>query len=195
MTRDVPVREVMDREYVAASESDDALETAELMLREGAEPVVVLRGSEPVGVLTDRDLLALLVDRDADPASETVGTAMTESVPTVSPEQTLAEVRDEMAARGSPWLVVSDGGEPAGVVTEHHVLTGSALGAERDATEMAAGVNVQTDVEMTNATATEAASPGTEGFEEQSICEQCGSLSRDLASFNGQLLCADCRDI
>ena len=33
------------------------------------------------------------------------------------------------------------------------------------------------------------------GFEEQSICEGCGTLTGDLVAFNGQLLCGDCRDI
>ena len=36
---------------------------------------------------------------------------------------------------------------------------------------------------------------GDGGFSDQGICERCGALTSELASFNGQLLCADCRDV
>ena len=32
-------------------------------------------------------------------------------------------------------------------------------------------------------------------YSNQSICEVCGSLSRDLTNVNGQLLCPDCRSV
>lgn len=199
MNRDVTVREVMDREFVAASESDSALSTAELMLREEAEPAVVLRGSEPVGVVTDRDVIALLVADDADPATATVGDAMTESVPTIEPDETLAAARDLMAARSRRWLVVSNGGEPDGLVTEHDVLSSSTIGSEIDAAEHTGASAADAEGQLvdvgTSVTAVEVDSPKTEGFEDQGICEKCGSLSRDLTSFNAQLLCADCRDL
>lgn len=199
MHRDVTVREVMDREFVAASESDSVLSTVDLMLREEAKPAVVLRGSNPVGVLTDRDVIALLVDDDADPGETTVSDAMTESVPTVSPDETLAAARDYMAARSQQWLVVSNGGEPAGVVTEHDILSSSTIGTEIDAAENSGESTVETEPQLadasTSATAADVGTSETEAFEDQGICEKCGSLRRDLSAFNGQLLCADCRDI
>jgi formylmethanofuran dehydrogenase subunit E len=30
---------------------------------------------------------------------------------------------------------------------------------------------------------------------DQSICQECGALARDLSEVDGQLLCADCRDV
>lgn len=197
MNRDVTVREVMDREFVTANESDGVLGTIELMLREESEPAVVVRGSEPVGVLSDRDVLALLVEGNADPATASVGDAMTESVPTVGPDHTLAEARDRMAARSTRWLVVSNGGEPEGVVTEHDVLSGSTIGTERDAADAPDGGETRL-VDAGTSTTTADAGGGaveTDGFEDQGICEKCGSLHRDLSAFNGQLLCTDCRDI
>ncbi len=195
MNRDVTVREVMDREFVAASESDDLLATVELMLREESEPAVVVRGSDPVGVLTDRDVLELLVEPDGDPAAATVADAMTESVPTLSPDHTLAEARDRMTARSTRWLVVTEGDEPDGVVTEHDVLSSSTIGTEIDAANGASDREEQLVDAGTSTTVADAPSAATDGFEDQGICEKCGSLHRDLAAFNGQLLCVDCRDI
>lgn len=195
MQRDVPVREVMDREFVAATASDDLCETVELLLREESSPAVVLEGADVVGVLGDRDVMATLV-ADVDPETATVGDAMTESVPTTAPTATLDEARDRMATRSTPWLVVVEGGEPVGVLTERDVLTGSAIGSEVDATEEAAAG--EAEFVEAGATAAGAGAGGTvesESFEDQGICEKCGSLRRDLTSFNGQLLCAECRDI
>lgn len=192
MERDVSVQEVMDREYVGVSESDDLRETAELMLSEGVDSVVVLRGSEPVGVVTERDALETFVMHNGE--SPDVADAMTEAVPTVTPEVTIAEAADEMSAMSIQRVIVSDGDEPLGVLSEHDLMTASpfaptANGPETDTREQpVAGVSAGragTDEEA-----------GTEGrFADQSLCEACGSLSRDLSPFNGQLLCPDCRDI
>jgi len=75
------------------------------------------------------------------------------------------------------------------------VLTSSAIGTEIDATESvtdAAGSPVDA---RTSATATETDAAESGGFEDQGICEKCGSLRRNLTAFNGQLLCAECREI
>lgn len=194
MNRDVSVQEVMDREYLAASESDGLLEVVEVMLREEREPAVVLRGSDPVGILTDRDVLAMLVDGDDAVSDASVGDAMTETVPTIDPDETLAAARDRMASWSTHWLVVSDGGEPDGVVTEHDVLSTSTLGTEADATETPAEPAEQF-VGASGTATTDANAAESDTFEDQSICEMCGSFSHDLSAINGQLLCADCRDI
>lgn len=188
MNTSVTVREVMNREYVGVSESDDLIETVELLLREGADTAVVLRGSEPVGVVTERDVLALLVE-GPDPADATVADAMTESLPTVAPDASLEAAADRMSTREARRLVVTDGGEPVGVLTEHDLLTARSPESPRAPAETAMDSSAGTA--MAVETETEAA----DTFEDQGICEVCGTLTRDLAAFNGQLLCSDCRDM
>ena len=193
MNADVTVREVMDREYVGVSESDDLVETVELMLREDADTALVLRGQEPVGVLTDRDVLALLVEGPA-PETASVGDAMTASVPTVDATESLPEAADRMAARSARWLVVTEptAGEPLGLLTEHDLLESSRHAAE---TGPEATASVGVDAGRGTAMATESETEAQDSFQDQGICERCGALTRDLAGLNGQLLCADCRDI
>jgi CBS domain-containing protein len=188
MNSEVTVRELMNREYVGVSESDDLVDTVELLLREDADTAVVLRGSDPVGVVTERDILALLVDQPSLDGA-TVADAMTESLPTVSPDQTLDEAADRMSARSARRLVVMDRGEPLGVITEHDLLAGRVVEPAREATIEATMPGESTGSAM----ATE--EEPTDNYEDQSICEVCGSFSSDLSSFNGQLVCADCRDI
>ncbi|QLH78762.1 CBS domain-containing protein [Halosimplex rubrum] len=197
MERDASVREVMDREFVGVSEGDDLGETAELMLEEGVDSAVVLRGADPVGVVTERDALAAFVD--AGGASTSVSEAMTDALPTISPEATIGEAADELSAGSTERVLVSDGSEPLGVLTEQDLLTASPFARTANGAAMAepdravAGVT-EGRGEPAAETPETRRSDGSR-FDDQSLCEACGSLSRELSPFNGQLLCPDCRDI
>jgi CBS domain-containing protein len=198
MERNVTVQEVMDREYVGVSESDGLHDAVELMLAEGTESVVVLRGSDPVGVVTERDALAAFVERDAAHGT-TVDEAMTDEVPTVSPDATIGEVADRMSTEATKHVLVSAGDEPLGVLSEHDLITTSpfapAVGAgDGSGMETTEAMDERT-VAGVSAGRGEAAGEPAREYEDQSICEACGSLSRELSPFNGQLLCPDCRDI
>jgi len=204
MDGDVPVREVMDGEYVGVSESDTVRETAELLLSEGVESVVVLRGSDPVGLVTRGDALSAFVSGEGDAR---VAEAMRPTVPTVSPSATLGEAADELASLDTGHLVVSDGSQPVGVLTERDLVAASPFAPGRESTgpvTATVGRSDDPDVEYgeqiddqydENDEEFGGGRPPDRQFEDQSICEGCGSLARDLSTFNGQLLCADCRDI
>lgn len=183
MDRSVTVQDVMDREYVGASESDDLADTVELLLHNEAETAVVQRGSEYVGVLTHEDVMALVAER-VDPDGLTVGEAMTESVPTVSPDTGLDGAADRMSTRGSRRLVVTDGTQPLGIVTERELLASRAFSTREPTAE---------DVVSPGSSGVETAADEASGFQDQSICERCGTFASDLSSFNGQLVCTDCR--
>jgi CBS domain-containing protein len=191
----VSVRELMNREYVGVSEADDLVETVELLLDEGAEISVVQQGSECVGVLTERDVLSVLAE--GPPLEEaTVGDAMTESVPTVGPDESVEAAATELSSRSVRRLVVTDGGEPLGVLTERDVLASRTYGSEPGTTPAdTAPVGDRAHGATGNQSAARETSANTDQFENQSICEGCGALASDLAAFNGQLLCAECRDI
>lgn len=190
MNGPVTVREVMNREYVGASEGDAVAATAELLVAEADERALVLRGNEPVGVVTRAGLLEHLVS-DGD-GTTPVGDIMVQPVPTIDPEARLHEARDEMATQSARWLLVLEDGEPLGTVTAYDILS----------TSMLEGETVET-VEQTEQMATTGQAATTDGttsaaedsFDDQGICSACGTLTQQLASFNGQLLCSDCRDV
>ncbi len=188
MNTDVTVREVIDREYVGVSQSDGLVETVEVLLREGADTAVVLRGSEPVGVVTERDVLALVVE-GPDPQEATVADAMTESIPTVGPDTSLDAAADRMSTWDTRRLVVTNGGEPLGVLTEHDLVAARAPESPREREQTAMESSAGT------AMAVESETEAQDTFEDQGICEVCGTFTRDLAAFNGQLVCGDCRDM
>ena len=187
MKPDVTVREMMDREYVGVSESDDLLGCVELLLREDAEAAIVHHGSEHVGVVSERDILALLVE-GPDLEEATAGDAMRESVTTISPDASLESAADTMSTRSAGRLLVTDGNEPLGMLTERDLI--ATRRHELNIIETGAS-----EAEAVTAGMHESGQAPEGGFEEQGICEVCGALVHDLASFNGQLLCGDCRDM
>lgn len=191
MNSELTVGEVVNREYVGVSESDDLVETVEVMLREEADAAVVLRGSEPVGVLTERDVLALLIE-GPPPEEATVADAMTESVPTIPPDEPIHLATDRLSARSARRLVVTDGSEPMGIITERDLLATRTY--DRSMTsEESEMQSIEASAET--ALASEAQTEADDTFENQGVCEACGKFTRDLAAFNGQLLCSDCRDM
>lgn len=197
MNSDLTVREIMDREYVGVSESDGLVETVALLLEEDKENAVVLHGSEHVGVLTERDVLSSLVE-GPDPADATVGEVMSDHVPTVSPDETASAAADQLSTQSSRRLLVTDGSEPLGVVTEQDLLAGRSYSPEQaeaavEHTDAVSGASSTMSAEAgTTVTRTESDAGG---FDDQGICEVCGSLAGDLSAFNGQLRCAECRDM
>jgi CBS domain-containing protein len=192
MNGNVTVRELMDRDFVGVSESDRVRETVELMLEEDADSVIVLRGNDPVGVLTERDVLEQLVAGGV--ANATVGDAMTEEVETMRADRTVAEAADVMSTQATKRVLVTDGEAPRGILTEHDLLNTAPFGP--DGTRAASPEEGPVAVATIGERMERAAASASEGaLEDQSICEACGSLTRNLSTFNGQLLCSDCRDL
>ena len=182
----------MRREYVAASEGDSLRETAALMLEEGVEAVVVLRGQEPVGMLTERDALERAVETGSLDGL-TVADAMATDLPTVTPDESLSGATELISGTDTRRLLVAEEGQPVGIVSEHDVVTASTLSPDMNG---AGSVEAGDEAMMTEAVApaAEGATADTE-YSNQGICEVCGSLTRDLSTFNGQLVCSDCKDV
>lgn len=188
MNSDVTVRDVMTHDFLGVSEGDDLLNTIELMLAEEVDSVVVLRGSTPVGVLNERDVLSLLVG-GGDPGEATVADAMNDLVPTVSPEYGIDEAADVMSSEGVRDLLVVNGSDTVGLLCEHDLLSAATL--ERATSEDTVLENGGVDVLTGSRTEPDPTGP----LEDQSICQECGALARDLQELDGQLLCADCLDV
>ena len=187
MIEDVAVRDVMTREFLGVSESDSVVDVVGHMLADDRSDVVVLRGSEPVGMITSHDVLSL-VGANGIPPEEPVSAIMEPPAPTVAADYDLASAALRMSGQNLDTLLVVDDGELVGLLTERDVLAAAAslLNDDLDATTDAP---LMEDVEAIE----------DENFEDQysnqSLCEICGSLTPSLQNINGQLVCADCRDV
>jgi CBS domain-containing protein len=205
MEGEVSVRDVMSREYVGVSESDTVLGAVKLMNEDGVGCVVVLRGSEPVGIMTESDVLSLLAE-ERDPAETEVSAVMSDPVVSVDADQKLSDAAGTMSREDIRRLLVTNGDELAGVLSERDVISASAslssvpsLGTE--APDEVGGGGIVADERMAGEPSS--GEPGEafadngdqSQYSDRSICEACGTLSRELANVNGQLICADCREV
>ena len=185
MRNGITVRDVMNREFVGVSESDRLVEAAALMTTEPAEAVVVVRGSEPIGMLSTATALAAMLD--GDPGDRTVGEVMEPPVPTIGPDAALADGTQQLVSRGAEQLLVVDDDEIVGLLTERDVLTARET-VDTTAVGNRSGGSETADIgeSITNA------DPESEESI-QGICEGCGSLTPELSTVNGQLVCPACR--
>ncbi|MFB6200806.1 MAG: CBS domain-containing protein [Halorhabdus sp.] len=178
MNDNATVGDVMSREFVGVSETDSLRSAVQVMADEGVENAVVLRGREPVGVVAALDVLALAA---ADGIDETdVVSAMSDPPPRLGPSRGLDAAVEALSDVEVPLVLVTEGDDLLGTVDAQDVIEATAARppSQREAPPGPARTT-------TSDTA----------FSDQSICEVCGSLTRDLARYNGQLVCADCRDV
>jgi len=180
MRNGITVREVMNREFVGVSESDTVAEAAALLRSESTDVLVVLRGSEPIGVLSARTAMGALLDDEGQTA---VAEYMEPPVSTVEPTASLAAATQRLVGRGRSHLLVVDGEEIVGLVTDRDVL------AAHESVETADAASQSAEPLAADERSAEARIEGST----QSICEVCGSLAPELSGINGQQVCADCR--
>jgi len=176
------LRDVLSREFVGVSESDELLDAVELMREEHTNSAVVLRGSAPVGVVTAGTVFDVLLD-GRDPDSVTAGDVMDDPPESLSLDASVADAADLMGRTGDPHVLVSDDGGVHGVV---------------EARDVAPTVEKQ----LRGAPAAPSAPPTESGqadaadsYAEQGVCESCGGLAHELVDVNGQLLCPECQPV
>lgn len=181
---ELTLRDVMTREFVGVSESDAVIGAVRLMREEGVRSAIVLRGQEPVGTVGAADVLDLLVEgRDVE--STRIQDVMHEDVTTLDPEAPIGDAASAIATEDGDQVLVSDAQELLGVIKPEDLAQ---FAWERNDA-------VAQDVAIEGGAQTRSTTESTEGYSSQSICEACGTLSRDLVNVNGQLLCPDCRSV
>lgn len=178
----VTLADVMNRDFVGVSESDDIAAAARTMRDVGEDTAVVLRGSEPVGVVTAGAALDHFV---ADADGETVADLMVPAPPSLRPEADVEDAAAALARSDTNALLVANGDGVLGVVTATDIAT-----IPREPSEEERNVVVATQSETSSVTTEEVDSYSTQG-----ICEACGGLGRNLTNVNGQLLCGECKGV
>jgi len=193
MDTDVPIREVMTRDYVGVSESDTIADTVAVMRESRSSSAVVLRGEDAVGIVTEWDLVGLLDDEDRS-TDAAVSSVMSSPVVSARADATLAEAAATMTAEHIRNLVVTEGREFVGVLTQRDVI--AAIGSRR----ATPGQNRESPPTATAGTTNDdgsrlAIANGGDAFRRQGICEGCGALADALWEANGQFRCENCHGV
>ncbi|HEV3001468.1 MAG TPA: CBS domain-containing protein [Solirubrobacteraceae bacterium] len=92
-------------------------DAAVLMRDDDVGAIVVEREGAIAGVVTDRDIVVRAIAQGHDPATTQVGDVASESVVTVTPDQSVEDVRRLMREHDVRRIVVEQGGRAAGIVS------------------------------------------------------------------------------
>ncbi|WP_255167287.1 CBS domain-containing protein [Natrononativus amylolyticus] len=193
MEAELSVTDVLTTEYVGVSESDTVLGAVQLMRDERVGCVLVVRGSEPVGIMTEWDVLGV-VAAERSPAETTVGAVMSAPVLTIEANRSVTDAADLMTKEAIRNLVVTDGDDTLGVLTQRDVIAAAGsfqavTSSNRPAEAPLTALGVEGD------RSGELVTNGGDEYSTQGVCELCGSLADSLWDSNGQLVCADCRGV
>ena len=111
------VNQVMTADPRAVSPSDTLQEAARQMREGDVGVLVVVDGGKVSGIVTDRDIVVRAVADGRDPSSATVGEVASDTVITVTPDQSASEAARVMREHDVRRLVVVQDSRPIGIVS------------------------------------------------------------------------------
>jgi CBS domain-containing protein len=111
------INEVMTHDPVTVSGDATLVEAAKAMAQQDIGPVLVEDGGRLLGILTDRDIVVRAIAEGRDPGSTTAREVCTESVVSLTPDQTVDEAIRLMREHDVRRVPVVQDGRPAGVVS------------------------------------------------------------------------------
>jgi predicted transcriptional regulator len=110
--RVIRARDLMHEDVVSIEPDASVREAEELMNEEAYSQLPVLRASVPVGSISHADIIQAGGDAGDLPVSE----VMSESFPPVSPDATVAEIRNLLEYHKA--VMVTEAGKAIGIITE-----------------------------------------------------------------------------
>ena len=111
------INEVMTHDPRTVAADSTLVDAARLMREADVGAIVVEREGAIGGIVTDRDIVVRAVADGRDPGSTRVADVASESVVTVSPDQTIEDARRLMREHDVRRIVVEQGGRPAGILS------------------------------------------------------------------------------
>jgi CBS domain-containing protein len=115
------VRDQMTSNVVTIEPSASVVDAAKTMIQQEKGPLPVVEGGKAVAMVTDRDIIARVVAEGKDPSSLTVRDIATTDLVTVSPDADVSEARQLMAQRELDRILVVEGGNLVGIISEADV--------------------------------------------------------------------------
>jgi CBS domain-containing protein len=117
-----PVREIISKAPVTVTEETPIKEAAGIMSEQGISSIIIKNGQDsPVGIITDRDLRDKVVAQGLD-SSTPVHEIMSTGLVKVNAGSTCFDALSTMLRRNIHHLLVTEGNDLAGIVTNHDFM-------------------------------------------------------------------------
>ncbi len=116
------VSEIMSSEVLAVHQDESIITASKMMAEKAVSSIIVSDGESAVGLITERVVLNSIFIENKDPTSR-CSDIMISPVVTIAPEATIIEASALMKEKGIGRLLVADGGNVKGIVTDTDILT------------------------------------------------------------------------
>ena len=118
------VRNIMARDIVSVESTANVKEAMVLMVEKDIGSVAVTRNGEMVGLLTERDILKKCCP-ETQCTIKKARDIMSSPLVTIDADATIGEAANLMAEKKIRRLLVTEGGEIQGIITERDVMRGT----------------------------------------------------------------------
>jgi CBS domain-containing protein len=118
------VRNIMARDIVSVESTANVKEAMVLMVEKDIGSVAVTRNGEMVGLLTERDILKKCCP-ETQCTIKKARDIMNSPLVTIDADATIGEAANLMAEKKIRRLLVTEGGEIQGIITERDVMRGT----------------------------------------------------------------------
>jgi CBS domain-containing protein len=174
----VLVKEAMKTNPITVKTKTSVKEAADLMKKKGIGNCIVVDDT-PVGIITESDILKKVVAADLKASEVTVEEIMSTPIIVIDPYVTLEEAVKTMGKCNIRRLPVVENGELIGIITQKDISRISPI--LHEISREWYDISVRDEVHLRR-----------QIFSGK--CEDCGTLSTNLKSVDGRLLCEDCID-
>ena len=123
------VREIMSKDVVTISPSENMLKASRLMGEKHIGSLIVLQDNEPIGIVTERDLLSRVLAKGLDPNEISVGAVMSAPLISISPISTIKDAA-KMMNNKKGRLAVFEHTDIIGIVTASDLIKSLPLVSE-----------------------------------------------------------------
>jgi len=179
MSKEIIVKEAMKTNLAIVAPSISVLEAAKIMKKRKIGNVLVTKEDLLVGILTESDVIKKVVAEGKKPEGVKVGDVMSTPVIVIDPYVSLEEAMKTMGKCNVRRLPVIEDDELIGIITQKDISRISPILHEIS--------REWYDITVRDET-----------FYKKQVfsgkCEDCGTLSPNLKSVDGRLLCDDCID-
>jgi CBS domain-containing protein len=179
MNKDVLVKEVMKAKPVIVQPFITVFEAARIMKEHKIGNVIISEMNHPIGILTESDIIKKVVSEGKNAQDVTVEEVMSSPIIIAEPYITLQEALKIMGKCNIRRLPIVENNELVGIITQRDISRLSPA-----LTEIAH--------EWANITTRDEKYLHSQTFSGK--CEDCNTLSMNLKSVDGRLLCEDCID-
>lgn len=182
----IKVGDVMTRQLITVTPSENVIECAKKMAGKDVGIIIVKKGNKLTGVLTERDVIWALTKK-GNLSKVKAGDIMLRKINTIKPSRDIYEALVRMKKQNTKWLPITVNGRVIGLLTINDILR-----IEPGLFELVRG-NLAIKEAEEKLKRADNVGLGKGSWSTEGECGDCGGFDL-LHNLDGEMICEGCRD-